>query len=97
MIHQRHDKDGDSGKQRRPRGQTVDAVDQVECVSDRQNPEKRQGKIDKPWQVTVSKQRREMKKTEAPSEKYQSCKGLNHYFLVRPESANVVPNTEEQD
>jgi len=68
MGHQGHNECGGRRKQRRARCQTVNTVDQVERVRDRQNPEDGQGKIDKPRYLPISKQRLKVKEPEIACE-----------------------------
>ena len=96
MIDQRNDKEHHRGKQRRSSSQTVQAIDEIECIGDRNHPQNRERQVDKPGQ-RVGKDHRQIENPHSAGEKHGPGKRLHSKLQIGTGTAEVVIDAETKN
>ena len=96
-IKKGHHKNHQSREQGGTGGQTIEAIDQIKCVGDGQNPQNRAGQSNKPGQIVVAEQHRDVDDPQAAHEQHGRGNALHRELEIRTSSVEVVVHPQQKD
>ena len=96
MIDQGDDKKHHRRKQGRSGGQTIQAIDQIEGVGDRNHPQHREGQPDKPGQRVVEDQR-QIENAHSTGEEHGSGDRLHGKLQIRTCAAEIIVDAKTKN